>query len=305
MALSYDEINAVTTEFYMPKLVDNIFTSNILLQRAKKKWMRLQDGGTKVIVPLAYNTTTSSGWYQAGGSLDVTANDQITAAEFDWKNIYANITITRQDELMNSGKEAKVRFVESKVQLAEKTLSQNLGTALYNLGTDNDAIVGLRLAVDSAGTYGGIDRSTYTWFSAQEDSTTTTLTIGAMQSLYGDCTIGSDMPTVLPCTQDVYDDYFGLLQPQQRFSDSETANGGFQNLLYVGKPIVVDNQCPSGHLFMLNENYLELTVQTKENFRFEPFQKPINQNSSSAKIYWTGALSCSNPRLQGKMTAIA
>ena len=305
MALNYDEINAITTEHYLPRLVDNIFTSNILLQRGKKKWMRKVDGGTKIVVPVAYAVTSASGWYTAGATLDVSANDQVTAAEFDWKNIYANITITRQDELKNNGKAQQVRFVESKVQLAEKTLSQNLGTGLYNTGTDPDAIVGLRLAVDSAGTYGGIDRSSYTWWSAQEDSTTTALSISAMQSLYGDCTIGSAVPTVIPCTQDIYDDYFTLLQPQQRFSDSDTANGGFQNLLFSGKPVVVDNQCPASHMFLLNEDYLELTVHSKEAWRYEPFQKPINQNSASAKIYWTGALCCSNPRLQGKFTAIA
>ena len=37
MALTYGEISAITQKYYVPKLVDNIFDSNALLQRMKKK----------------------------------------------------------------------------------------------------------------------------------------------------------------------------------------------------------------------------------------------------------------------------
>lgn len=305
MALSYSEISAITEKYFVPKLIDNIFTSNILLQRARKKWMKKEDGGERIMVPVMYATTSASGWYSGADTLDTTANDQITSAEFEWKQAYANITITRLDELKNSGKRAAVNFVKSKVQVAEKTLADNIGTGLYNLGTDSDAIVGLRLAVDSTGTYGGISRTDYSWWASQEDSSTTALSISALEALYGDCTIGNDMPSVIVTTQDVFDDYFNLLQPQQRFQDSKTANAGFNNLLFRGTPVVVDQKCPASHLFMLNENYLSLCVHSKEDFRFEPFQKPLNQNVSSAKVYFAGALTGSNCRMQGKMNALA
>jgi len=304
MALTYGEISAITEKYFIPKLVDNIFTSNVLLQRARKKFMQTQDGGERIMCPVMYATTSASDWYSGADTLDITANDQITSAEFEWKQAYANITITRLDDLKNSGKLATVNFVKSKVQVAEKTLADKIGTGLYNLGTDADAIVGLRLAIDSTGTYGGIDRSTYTWWASQEDSSTTALSLSAMQALYGDCTIGNDKPSVIVTTQDIFDDYFALLQPQQRFQDSNTANAGFNNLLFRGVPIVVDNKCPASHMFMLNEDYLKLYIHTKENFRFEPFQKPLNQNVSSAKIYFAGALTSSNCRMQGKMNAL-
>ena len=305
MALTYGEISAITEKYFISKMIDNIFTSNVLLQRARKKWMKKEDGGERIMVPVMYATTTASGWFSGTDTLDTTANDQITSAEFEWKQAYANITITRLDELKNSGKRAAVNFVKSKVQVAEKTLADNIGTGLYNSGTDSDAIVGLRLAVDSTGTYGGIARASYSWWAAQEDSTTTALSISAMESMYGDCTIGNDMPSVIVTTQDIFDDYFNLLQPQQRFQDSKTANAGFNNLLFRGTAVVVDNKCPANHMFMLNENYLSLVVHSKENFRFEPFQKPLNQNVSSAKVYFAGALTGSNCRMQGKMNALA
>lgn len=304
MALNYDEISAITEKYFWPKLVDNIFNSNTLFQRARKKWYQKQDGGTKILVPVAYATTTAAGWYSGADTLNVTDNDQVTAAEFDWKQFYANITITRAEELKNSGKQAIINLVKAKVQLAEKTAADDIGTGLYNSGTTTDAIIGLRLAVDSAGTYGGISRTTYSWWSAQEDSSTTAITVATLQSLIGDCTVGNDKPTVIPTTQDQFDNIYGLLQPQQRFADADTVKAGFQNILFNGIPVIVDSHVPSGYLFTLNENYLSFIVHSKEDFRFEPFQKPINQNVSSAKIYWFGALTCSNCRMQGKMTAL-
>lgn len=305
MALTYGEISSITEKYFVPKLVDNIFTSNVLFQRAKQKFYKTYDGGTSIMVPVAYAATTAAGAYSGSETLNTTANDQITAAEFTMKQYYANITITRADELKNSGKSQIIDFVKSKVQLAEISLADDLGTAIYNTGTDSKELVGLRLAVDSAGTYGGISRTDYSWWSAQEDGSTTVLSMAALEALYGDCTVGNDKPSVIVTTQDIFDDLFALTTPQQRFTDKQTADAGFTNILFRGTPVIVDNHCTSGYVYMLNEKYLSLYAHSKENFRFEPFQKPIDQNVSCAKIYWAGAMTLSNPRLCGKMTAIA
>jgi hypothetical protein len=305
MAVPYGEISSITQKFFVPKLVDNIFNSNALFQRARSKWWETIDGGTSVMVPLAYATTTASGSYAGYDTLNTTANDQISAAEFFWKQYYASIAIDRLSELQNSGKEQMVDFVKAKVQLAEKSLADLLGTALFNVGTATKDIIGLRLAVDNANSsYGGVDRTTNSWWKSQVDSTTTSLSMSSMRTLMGQCTIDNDRPTVLIGTQAIYDSYYGLLQPQQRFQDSETASGGFTNVLFDGKPLIVDSHSPSGYLWMLNENYLGIKVHKDENFRFEPFQKPINQNVAYAKVYLALAMYTSNARMHGKMTAI-
>jgi hypothetical protein len=303
MALTYSEISAITQKYFIPKLVDNIFASNALLARMKSK-VRKADGGESIMVPLAYATTTAAGWYSGMDTLTTTSNDQFTSAEFQYRQAYANITISRMDELKNSGKEQIVNFVKSKVQMAEKTLADNLGTGLYNAGTTTNAIEGLHLVTDVTGTYGGIAKATYSWWQAKQDTSTTALTIAALRGLVGDCTVDSDGPTAITCLQDYYDDLYGLLQPQQRFTDTETANGGFKNILFEGIPVIVDSHATSAHMYLLNEKYLELVVHKDEDFRFEPFTKPINQNASSAKVYWAGNLTCSNCRMQGTFTAL-
>lgn len=306
MALT-SEISSLTEKYFYPALVDNIFTSNILLMRAKEKgwYERRQGAGESIRVPLAYATTTAAGWYDGSEALTTTANDQITSADFDYKQAHATIAITGKDEVLNSGKEAIVNFVKAKVQLAEKTLARNLGDGLYNVGTDTKQIIGLRLAVDSAGTtYGGISRTTYSWWSAQEDSTSTVLTLPLIQGLYGDCTVGNAKPTIITTTQNLWDIYWAKLQPQQRWQDTKTASAGFTNLLHNGTPIVIDGRCPDAFMFFLNEDYLHMIVPSERDFKWEPFVKPTNQDVSVAHVYWMGALCCSNCRLQGKLGAI-
>lgn len=299
------EISAITSKYFVPKLIDNIFNSNALLQRLKKKNYDKLDGGASIVVPVLYATTSAAGWYTGTDSLNTTANDQIDAAAFDWKQIYANITISRLDELKNSGKNGIVNFVKAKVQAAEKTMADTMGTAIFNAGTTTNALIGLRLAFQTTGyTYGSISKTTYSWWRGQADSSTATLTMGHLESQYAAASIDNDQPTVICTTDALFNSYFGILQPQQRFQDTETANGGFKNLLFRGAPVIEDSHCPAYSMFWINEDYLSLKVHADEDFRFEPFIKPTNQNVSTAKVYWTGALTCSNPRMNAWSSAL-
>ena len=302
MALTYDQISAITEKKFIPKMVDNIFNTNAMLKKLKAK-EKLQSGGTKIIVPLEYATGTG-GWYQGSETLDTTDSEVFTAAEFDWRQLYANISITRRDELVNSGDAAKVNFVMSKVRNAEKTIRNDLNTGVFNDGTAAKQIEGLRLAVNTTGTYGGINHATYSWWNGQVDSTTTTLTLAAMQSIYGDAGEGTEYPNMLISDQDMWDRYWNLLQPQQRFADEEMAKGGFKSLQFNGQPYVVDAASPANYQWHLNLDYLDLYPHKDENFRFEPFTKPINQNVKSAKVYWMGTLASSNNRRHGALTAV-
>lgn len=304
MALTYSQISAITQSKIIPKMVDNIFDSNPLLQRAKKKFYTKVDGGTSILQPLSYAQISASAWYSGADTLDTTDNDVFTAAEYSWKQIYANISISRMDELKNSGDAAILKFVKQKVQIAEKTIMDQMGTGLYNAGTNAKAIGGLRLIISASNTVGGISQSSYSWWQSQLDSSTTTLTLAAMQSRDNACTIGNDGPSVIMTTRTLYNSLYALYQPQQRFMDSETAKGGFSSLMFNAKPVIVDSHCPALFMNFLNEDYLHLYYHPDEDFRFEPFQKPVNQNVKVAKIYWAGAFGSSNNRMHGAMSAL-
>lgn len=299
------EISALTNRFLIPKLVDNIFDSNALLQRAKKKgWYETIDGGTSVTQPLAYATTSNAMRYSGSQTLDTSDNQQITEASWDWKEYTAAISLTRIDELKNSGKNAIINHLKSKVQLAERSLRDLLGTDLFSDGSTSGSIQGVKLIAAITGTHGTIAKGTYSWWQGNVDSTTTAMIPSALQALIGDCTVDSDKPTVIVTTQDIFDDLWASLQVQQRFSDEDTMKAGFTNLIFNGIPVIVDSHCDSGYCYALNENYLKLAAHKDENFRFSGFTQPTNQNSKTSHIFWTGVMTSSNNRMHGMFSAL-
>lgn len=304
MALTYDQISAITLKKYIPKMYDNIFDSNPLLMRHRKKSYEKLDGGTSIMIPLNYAVPTATGWYQGADTFTTTDNDVVTSAEYQWKQLYTNISIQRSDELKNSGDAQILNFVKSKVKIAEKNMLDLLGTGIYSNATDPKSIIGLRQIVGTGNTVGGISQTTYSWWAAQLDTTTTTLSLPAIQAKSNLASIDNNKPSVYPTTRTLYNSYMALLQPQQRFTDAETANAGFMNLLFQGAPVIPDSHCPANHFFGLNEDYIHLFVHKDEDMRFEPFAKPVNQNVKLAKIYWFGAYGSSNNRLHMLLNAV-
>ena len=304
MPLTWDNVNAITTRKILPKLVDNIFDSNPLLQRAKEKFYEKVDGGSTINKPLNYAQNTAGGWYSGTDTLTTTDVQVITAAEYAWKHQYQNITVLGTEEIRNSGDSAKLKLAKSKMEIAEKTMKDALGIGLYSAGTDAKSIAGLRVIVSTSQTVGGIAQGTYSWWQAQVDSSTTTTSLSAMQNRFSACRVDNDKPTVIMTTDTLYDVYWGLLQPQQRFQDSKTASAGFDSLMFNSTPVISDSHCPTNYMYFLNEKYLHLYYHPSENMKFEPFQKPVNQNVRVAKLYWSGAFGSSNNRMHGAFTAL-
>lgn len=306
MALTIDQLTAITHKKIMPKMYDNISDSNILLKKIMNSGSYVpQDGGTAITIPLNYAFTSSAGWYAGSDTLNTSDNDSISAASFNWASVYANITISDEDELKNSGDAGAIRLLVAKSQIAERTIKDLMGTGLFSDGSDAKSIVGLRDIVATDQTVGGIDQSANSFWQGKVDSTTTTTTIAALQTQYENASIDNEKPNLGVCTRAIYGYYFNLLQPQQRFTDMDTAKGGFQNLMFSGVPIVVDSHTPSAHLFFLNLNHLFLYYHPQRNFTATPFAAPINQQIKVSRILWMGALGSSNNRLHAKFSALA
>jgi hypothetical protein len=306
MALTNDDLTSITHRVFLPKMVDNIFNSNAGLQRARKKWYSSLDAGLKLVVPLAYATNSSAQRY-SGGTLNVSSNSKKTSAEFEWKRYHAPIVIDGLDEMKNGGDKAVISHVRSEVQLAEKSVANLMGTDLFSdgTGTSDKGIIGFKQMVLNSGTYGIIARASNSWWNAQVDSTTTALTLSKAQALFGDCTVDNDKPSVIFTTQDIYDDFYALIQPQQRFGDEETIKAGFLNILWNGVPVIVDSHVSSGYMYMINERYVGIKYHKDRNFTLTPFQRPVNEDATYAAIFWGGMMYGNNCRMQGVFTTLA
>jgi len=256
-----------------------------------------------------------------------------TDAAYDWVQGYATISISGKEESLNDGPERVIDLLEAKVKNAEKSIKDMFGTQLYSdndgttvttSGASANGFIGLQHVIAADRALGGITSvaspAAYQWWNANVSANAPALTYANMvlssnaayvhkiiRDMYGQCTVDNDVPTLIVTTQVVFDAYEETLAAQKRFgaSSKSLADAGFQNLMYRGTPIVVDDHCPDGMMFFLNEKYLQFRHHRKRNFTFEGFQKPVNQDAAVAKILWLGALTCSNPSRQGIITGLA
>ena len=130
MSLNYDSLSAITKEKFLPVMVDNIFNSNVLTFKLLKNAEKL-DGGKKIITPLEYGKNSAQGFYSGYDVLDTTPSDPITSAEWNWKQAYATVTISGEEELKNAGDSQVLSLLKSKMKNAEKSLKDLFGDKLF------------------------------------------------------------------------------------------------------------------------------------------------------------------------------
>lgn len=226
-----------------------------------------------------------------------------------------NVTVSGLEQIQNSGKQAQFNLVKSRIQVAEKTMQNRIGAALFYSNTENGgkAIGGLQhLVADlpTSGTVGGISRSTDTWwanqyydFSTQGVTASATSIQHAMNLTYLSCVRGSDAPDIAVAGSTYFTYYEESLQPQQRFTNSELANAGFNNYKYKGADVVYDENCSATRLYLLNTDYVFLRPAKDRNFVTLDRKSSVNQDATVVPLYWAGNMTLSNSSLQGVICA--
>jgi hypothetical protein len=297
-------ISSITRKYFIPKLADNINDSNVALMKIRKESV---DGGDDIRQPVRYARGTQEN-YSGTSLLDTSYIEKKTALIFNWKQKNFPIVISGLDELKNAGNAKVIDHVRSEVQAAQEDAEDSFATGLYSAGTDALEIDGARVWLSTSNTYGGIDQSSYSWLQAQIDSTTTTISLAKMQERYEACKQkGKGAPDLITTTETEFNKVWGLIQPQQRFSDGDTAKAGFKNLMFNGAIFSEDSYCPSGHMVFWTLANVCLKSHGKRKFpgMFIDFERPYNQDVRVAHIRWAGNLVCDQPRKQGAFTALA
>jgi len=304
---NYDEILSTTLANHMPKLVDNVFSARPLVYFLKKAGqVRVVNGGNKIVLPLMYGQNSTAGSYSAYDSISITPQTGITAAEYNWKQYAATIAISGIEEAQNSSEEAIIDLLEAKTFQAEETITEQMDQMfIQSDGTGNSGKdwLGLEILVrDAQATVGGIDASTDAWWESYVEGTAGSLTLADMRTAYNSVAVGNDQPNVILTEQTLFEAYEDLLQSQERFMDASTADGGFQNLLFKGAPVVYDDYVNTGDMYFLNTKYIRLVGHGDNWFKPTPFVRPDNQDARYAQILCYGELTISNRARQGVLT---
>ena len=305
---NFDALLSTTLAKYRDQLTDNVFTARPLTYFLTDKGrIRMIDGGTKIVEPLIYGTNSTVSSYEGYDTIGLTAQTGITAAEFEWKQYAASIAISGIEEAKNNGDAAILNLLEAKVMQAEESLREGFNTMFFGDGTGNSGKNwnGLGNLVEASGTVGGINRATggNEYWRSYEENTAGALTLAQMNTAYNSVSVGNDHPDMVLTTQTLYEKYESLLQPQLRYTDTKTADAGFQNLLFKAAPVTFDTGCTAGVMYFLNSKYLTLVGHSGKWFSQTEFVRPENLDARYALIMCYGNLTVRNAKKQGKLTA--
>ena len=310
----FNSLLSTTLQNYQPTLVDNIFKDLVLLSHLNEKGrVRVEEGGTQIIEPLMYAVNDTVATYSGYDTIDLTPQEGISAAEYDWKQMAASIAISGIEEAKNRGTEAIIKLLNAKIMQAEMSLKTTLNEQLF--GTPGVApatkdLNGLGNIIGTQNnTVGGIDSTTNTWWNPTYDGSASALSLSDMGSIYNVASKGSDVPDLIITNVALFEGFEALLTNQVRYQDVAKANAGFTNLMFKQTPVVFDLELGTGTsaqpMYFLNTKYLKLTGLNGYWFKTTEFQNGTvaGVDARYALVLAYGNLTCSNRARQGYLSA--
>lgn len=310
------DIIATTIESRTGQIADNVTENNALLKKMGQRGnIKTFSGGSVIYEELSFAENGNAGYYSGYDLLPVAAQDVISAAQYAIKQAAVPVVMSGLEMLQNAGKERIIDLIDARLDVAESSLANLLANGIYSDGTGSGGkqVTGLNAAVPldpTTGTYGGIDRATWTFWRSKINNTSglTSSTIqGALNTLWAQLVRGSDRPDFLVSDNTIWALYMASLQAIQRFTSTETGNLGFPSIKYMDADYVLDGgiggNCPAGTLFMLNTKYIKWRPHSARNMvPLSPNKRyAINQDAEVQIIGWAGNLTTSGAQFQGRL----
>jgi hypothetical protein len=318
------EIVTTTLRNRTGKLADNITLNNALLNRLKKKGkIKTVSGGRTIVQELEYAMNGTYKRYSGYEPVNIAPSDVFTGAEFNYAQAAVAVSISGLEMLQNSGEEAIIDLLESRIENAERTLVSNVALDCYSDGTADGGrqIGGLALLISktpTTGVVGGIDASTSVgafWRNiayssvANGGAPATAANIQSyMNQVWVQLARGTDFPDLIVADNNYWRLYLESLQAIQRIQDSEMASIGFSSLKYMNSDVVLDGGfgggAPTNTMYFINTNYLFFRPH-KDRF-FTPIgddRFATNQDAMVKLVGFAGNMTVSNRRLQAVLGA--
>ena len=325
---SITDIIATTIQQRSGELADNLTNNNALLKRLKARGnVRPFSGGNVILEEIMYNdtTTNNANSYSGYELINISPDSPISAAQYSITQYADAVTMSGLEMLQNSGKEAIIDLLDGRMNVSEARLLNRIAGDIYLDGTGNGGknITGLAAAVadtPTSGTYGGIDRATWSFWQNKYYSGVTNggAAVSAaniqayMTALAIQLVRGNDKADLIVADNNYYSLYVNSLQAIQRIASADEAGAGFASLKFYGggtsADVVLDggigSNATANHMWFLNTKYIFLRPHKDRNFvPIGGERQAINQDAIVKLIGWAGNLTTSGAQFQGVLKA--
>ena len=279
-------------------------TLNWLMSKAKLS----VKGGASILTHIRNSANGTASDYAGFDIIDTTPQDELTTSQATWKQYAASISVSgREDRIQNTGPEAKIDLVKSKLDGADRALRDFIAADLYASSQTTNKIRTLVTMIDATSTVQDINSTTYSFWQADVNASGSFAAQGRsdMLTLWNALAkIPGKLSDLIVTTSDVHGFYEGSLVAQQRYTSMGAGNASFSNLMFKPSPVIFDNDCTSGVMYFLNSDVLELAVSSDTNFILSNWKEPSDQDAKVAQILAGIELITTNRRKLGKLTGI-
>lgn len=287
-------------------VLDNIALFKLLKE---KKRYKSRSGGYEIRVPFYDRENDTGKWFSGYDTLDITPNRVMSASYAAWKMWSGSISVSKQEELENSGSRTQLfDIIESKMENLKSTAQNAMETGLFSDGSANGGkqLTGLQAAIPltvNSGTFQGIARSGNTfWQPYQFDLSSNGVTLGAatvktVSNKARNATVRGNKKTDVILVGDTVFNYFQeAYAGHQIIENKSLAEGGFTSIRHSGMDVIhcggIGGGMPSGfHMFGLALDDLELVYHKDLNMvPLDPDRYATNQAAMVKHLGFMGNL---------------
>lgn len=323
------DVIATTIESRTKSAQDNLTNNNALLTRLKERGnTKTISGGSTILQEIFYNdpATNYANSYSGYETINISPDSPISAAQFTMKHYADAVTISGPEMLQNSGKEQMIELIATRVEIAQARLANKIDYDLHGDGTANGgkALVGLAAMIStspSSGTYGGIDRASWSFWQngayTGTGLTSAALTASNIQSAMNTVALsrvrGNDRPDLIYAGTTAYAMYLASLQSIQRITDEKMGAAGFTAVKYYGSGGSADVVLGGGiggnqtatRMDFINTKYVHFRPHKDRNFvAIGGDRQAVNQDAVVRLIGWSGALTCSGAQFNATLSIL-
>jgi hypothetical protein len=319
MALFTDNITSITQDKIIPKVIDTVINASPLTMKILGNTEKFR--GVTMGFPIKYQKTDAGTAFKGLEEFDHDKQETRIKMYFEPTGYEKHVAISGIEADINAGDEKVVDLIKTECAGAAQDMVDEL-TAIFYTYSSGDNFLGIDLTASSGA-----------------------VTVAKWGTMVDSCTHGSHKPNLIVTTASVFRTFEALATPTHNLNTSGypqlTRNGiapgvqalggqqGFGYLAFRGIPVVVDENCPSGHAFFLNLDRIKFygvssTVPGYSNvnfnsgdidsaqgdlpnslgFKWSGFKVPDNQYGMVGHIVLVGNLISDNPRCLGQLTSV-
>lgn len=266
-------ISGALAQTFAPELTRNWNRRAMFLQNLRIASGAGQGGGQNVAWDVEFSTGGATGaTFTEGADVSTYSQDPVTKAQIAWGQYSSAFSLSNLEinaaAANISNATALEDIVGERFLSAIAAITDTMETDAFT-GTAAPTLVGLNTAIAATGSYAGVAVSSYSEWAGSVQANggnPQALTMAQLATAENLAFVASGMePDFLLTSPGVHAKYEGLFESARRtINDGQAPVSAYQGstgrLYWRGKPVIRDRRCPTGTLFMLNSDEIELVV---------------------------------------------